>query len=147
MSFNSSYVEIAIIKTEGQLSRSSIVGDAVFRTIGPRKLLLQSGSEDTALCIDENNNIGIGKTNPQCALDISGNVNISGTLQTTGDITIKSANENNLLYIDNINGRVGINTTYPTSSLHVKGLYNTTSTLSKCFLYVSNLSKKLFNVK
>jgi microcystin-dependent protein len=132
MSFNSSNVEIALAKTQGQYSSSAAVGDAVFRTIGPRKLLIQTGTQEAAMCVDTSNNIGIGTTFPNYTLDVSGNVRITGNLIASGDFTINTVQpqvDQGVLHIDTTFNRVGINTTQPTSSLHVVGYLNRVTTV------------------
>jgi len=105
---------------------------------------------------NNNNRLGIGKTNPSATLDVSGNIltnsqflgtgtNISyswsndtttgigkpasGTIgfytnnserfciQSNGDVNF----DNNTLYVDSVNNRVGIGTTMPSTSLHING--------------------------
>ena len=55
----------------GNYSDSAAAGDLVLRSAGNKKLILQSGSSAGALIIDENNNIGIGNTDPSYILDIT----------------------------------------------------------------------------
>jgi hypothetical protein len=105
---------------------------------------------------NNNNRVGIGKTNPSTTLDVSGNIltnsqflgtgtNISyswvndtttgigkpapGTIgfytnnserfriQSNGDVNF----DNNTLYVDSINNRIGIGTITPSASLHING--------------------------
>ena len=42
---NSSNIEIALAKSIGEYSSLSSIGDAVFRTIGNRKLFIQNGNQ------------------------------------------------------------------------------------------------------
>ncbi|MEK6881246.1 MAG: hypothetical protein AABY22_16615 [Nanoarchaeota archaeon] len=66
-------------------------------------------------------NFRIGDTNaPKSALDILGNVSISGNLTV----------DTNTLFISDFNNRVGIGTLTPTTELHVVGNINTTGNIT-----------------
>jgi cytoskeletal protein CcmA (bactofilin family) len=54
--------------------KNSTIGDGFFVVKDGKRLFLQSGDTFSGLCIDSNNNIGIGKANPLQKLDISGSV-------------------------------------------------------------------------
>ena len=58
---------------------------------------------------------GIGTKNPLAELDVSGSVNITGNLEVKKDLYVFS----DTLYVDTSTKRVGINTTDPSSELHV----------------------------
>lgn len=62
------------------------------------------------------NKVGINDTTPSEALDVTGNVAVSGSITGT-DLTV----DTNLIKTDSTNNRVGINTTSPTVALDVTG--------------------------
>jgi hypothetical protein len=145
---NSSNIEIALAKNIGEYSSLSSIGDAVFRTIGNRKLFIQNGSNANipAICIDTSNNIGIGTTLPLQKIDIRGIItsdrytftnNFSSSISTstvnTDNVIITTANIERLR-IDAI-GNVGIGTT-PNYNLDISGNIRT----SKQFYGTSDTS-------
>lgn len=67
----------------GAYSTDSVQGDAIVRAFNG-KLLLQSGTGSSAICINTSNNVGIGKSNPGSKLDVNGNISATGTLGVTG---------------------------------------------------------------
>ena len=128
---DSSNIEIALAKNIGEYSSLSSIGDAVFRTIGNRKLFIQNGSniDIPAICINTSNNIGIGTTEPLQKIDIRGIItsnsytftnNFSSSISTvnTDNVIISTANKERLK-ID-ANGNVGIGTT-PNYNLDISG--------------------------
>jgi len=126
---NSSNIEIALAKNIGEYSSLSSIGDAIFRTIGNRKLFIQNGSDIPAICIDTSNNIGIGTTLPLQKIDIRGIItsdsytftnNFSSSISTinTDNVIISTANTERFR-ID-ANGNVGIGKT-PNYNLDISG--------------------------
>ena len=70
----------------------------------------------------DNDRIGIGTTNPQYKLDVTGDINFTGTLNQNGSAFVASrwtTGTGNDIY--RLNGDVGIGTTNPTSKLQVVG--------------------------
>jgi hypothetical protein len=141
---NSSNIEIALAKSVGEYSSLSSIGDAIFRTIGNRKLFIQNGSDIPAICIDTSNNIGIGTTLPLQKIDIRGIItsnsytftnNFSSSISTvnTDNVIISTANTERFR-ID-ANGNVGIGKT-PNYNLDVSGNIRT----SKQFYGTSDTS-------
>ena len=97
---NSSNIEIALAKNIGEYSSLTSVGDAVFRTIGNRKLFIQNGSETNipAICIDTSNNIGIGTTMPLQKIDIRGIITSNSyTFTNNFYSSISTVNTNNVI--------------------------------------------------
>lgn len=66
----SSALNIGVANSAGNYSVDAALHDAVIRH--GSKLLLQSGSGASALCINTSNNVGIGKNNPSTKLDVVG---------------------------------------------------------------------------
>ena len=143
---NSSNIEIALAKNIGEYSSLTSIGDAVFRTIGNRKLFIQNGSniDIPAICIDISNNIGIGTTEPLQKIDIRGIItsnsytftnNFSSNISTvnTDNVIISAANIERFR-ID-ANGNVGIGKT-PNYNLDISGNIRT----SKQFYATSDTS-------
>lgn len=87
-------------------------------------------------------NVGVGTSNAQYKLDVSGDMRVTGNVIlgdastdtiTLNGTTISLGNNQNIdsgtLFIDATNNEVGIGTTNPTSNLHVIGTANITSNL------------------
>jgi len=66
--------------------------------------------------------LGVGNTNPNYDLDVSGNINFTGTLYQNGDIFTSSKWSNNGLNIYFNTGNVGIGLTNPDTKLDVGGI-------------------------
>jgi hypothetical protein len=66
---SSGSVQLAIAASSGQYSASALAGDAILRSFN-KKLLLQSGSGNSSICIGTSGNIGIGTTAPTTQLTI-----------------------------------------------------------------------------
>lgn len=76
----------------------------------------------------DSNNIGIGTTNPISKLDVSGDINFTGTLNQNGSPFIASrwtSGTGDDIY--KIDGNIGIGTTDPTEKLTVVGIVSATS--------------------
>jgi hypothetical protein len=95
---------IGVAGVGGQYSASADGGDMIIRANTGKKLILQTGASTGAVFIN-NNNVGIGTTNPNSLFHLhnnnaSGEVRISltdgnsGTTTTDGFAIIKDANEN-----------------------------------------------------
>ncbi|HCN76454.1 MAG TPA: hypothetical protein DIT13_04560 [Verrucomicrobiales bacterium] len=67
----------------GAYSSDAVQGDTIVRAFNG-KLLLQSGTGSSAICINSSNNVGIGKSNPGSKLDVNGNISATGNLSVTG---------------------------------------------------------------
>jgi hypothetical protein len=128
---NSSNIEIALAKNIGEYSSLSSIGDAIFRTIGNRKLFIQNGSNTNipAICIDISNNIGIGTIEPLQKIDIRGIItsdsytftnNFSSSISTinTDNVIISTANTERFRIDEN--GNIGIGKT-PNYNLDISG--------------------------
>lgn len=141
---NSSNIEIALAKSTGEYSSLSSIGDAIFRTIGNRKLFIQNGSNVPAICVDTSNNIGIGTTLPLQKIDIRGAVtsdsytftnNFSSSISTVSINNIIISTANTERFRIDANGNVGIGKT-PNYNLDISGNVKT----SKQFYGTSDTS-------
>jgi hypothetical protein len=87
-------------------------------------------------------NVGIGKTNPQFAMDVSGNINFSGSLYKNGSQYISSqwtTTTNNLdLYFNS--GNVAIGKTNPSAVLDISGNVLVNGSISATGDIVANYS-------
>jgi hypothetical protein len=126
---NSSNIEIALAKNIGEYSSLSSIGDAIFRTIGNRKLFIQNGSDIPAICIDTSNNIGIGTTLPLQKIDIRGIItsnsytftnNFSSSISTINTDNVIISTSNTERFRIDANGNVGIGKT-PNYNLDISG--------------------------
>jgi len=126
MASSNDRIELRIAKANNQYSTFANTGDVIIYTRQSNKLILQSGNQRGAIVVDNNNNVGIGKSSPASQLDISGNASISNIL-TSKTININSGLLNvnvspnivsintNLLYADSINNRIAFSGTPDTN--------------------------------
>jgi hypothetical protein len=63
-------VDIGVASVSGNFSSDSLADDTVIRT--NKNLLLQSGTANSAICINTSNNVGIGTKTPTYKLDVNG---------------------------------------------------------------------------
>jgi len=68
--------------------------------------------------VDTSGNVGIGTTSPNDALEVVGNVRVSGSLNASS-INATRLNINNTLFVND--SKVGIGTSAPTQALHIEG--------------------------
>jgi hypothetical protein len=84
---------------------------------------------DNNISIDiVNDRVGIGTSNPQFKLDVSGDINLTGTLNQNGSQFVASrwtSGTGDDIY--RLNGDVGIGTTNPSQKLHVVGVITATT--------------------
>jgi hypothetical protein len=66
-------------------------------------------------------NVGIGTANPNYKLHVIGDTNITGNLNVTGTLNITGNISSGLLYLDDANNRVGINTSNPQYTFEAHG--------------------------
>ncbi len=82
---------------------------------------IQFGSNNTLFADISNSRVGIGKSNPSCALDVSGVIRASDIQIATSNLVVDTVEANlaitfgslNTLYIDPTNDRIGIGTSLP----------------------------------
>lgn len=68
---SSGTLQIGVAHVNGSYSTSSLAGDAVIRSASDKRLLLQCGSGNAALCLTTNGNVGIGTTSQNTRLSIT----------------------------------------------------------------------------
>ena len=83
--------------------KGSSIGDGFFIVNDNKQLFLQSDDTKPGLCIDANNNIGIGKAQPSYKLDINGSIVANSYKLQTDLLTIIDVSGN-----INSNGRLDI---------------------------------------
>jgi hypothetical protein len=148
---NSPYIKIhgsngvfaaGVASVNGAHSSDSVAGDVILKTLPPGttgRMLLQTGSGSSAMCINSNNNIGIGTVYPMTKLDVSGTVNATAYTGTT------------ITTLSNI-GAYGSNTSislsnyiYTTSSTNISTAQTTADWSSNTGLFGSNTSVSASN--
>jgi hypothetical protein len=89
-SANSTSLQLAAAYNAGDYSGSAAAGDSVIRATGTANLILQCGTGSNAIYIKNNNNVGIGTTNPSTLLHVNGALTIgtSLTFSTTSQINL-----------------------------------------------------------
>jgi len=99
----------------------------------------QTSTSSTSLIINPSGNVGIGKTNPGYALDVTGDINFTGTFRQNGSAYIGSqwTGTTSLYFI----GNVGIGTTNPGYTLDVSGIVRAGSTVGSS-IYLTNSEVK-----
>jgi hypothetical protein len=87
---------------------------------------------DTLFVDSTNDRVGINKTNPAVALDVTGAAAISSTLAVTGttSLTDDLAVDNDTLFVDASADRVGINKNNPAVALDVTGDITSSGTIT-----------------
>jgi hypothetical protein len=112
---------LSIVSSNVFLYGSSTVGNAftVQQLSAGNVASFQTSTNATALIINPSGQVGIGKTNPAYAMDITGDLNFTGTFRQNGTPYIGSqwTGTTSLYFV----GNVGIGTTNPQYRLHVTG--------------------------
>jgi hypothetical protein len=81
---SSNNIEMGIARSAGQFSDSAQIGDAIIRTAGNYKLLLQAGTGNSAITVDVSNNVGLGIYSPVEKLDVLGFIRSSQGFKLSG---------------------------------------------------------------
>lgn len=68
---SSGSLQIGIASGTGSYSTSALIGDAVIRSASDKRLLLQCGTGNSAICLTTNGNVGIGTTSQNTRLSIT----------------------------------------------------------------------------
>lgn len=79
--------------------------------------------------VGEGSNVGIGKSNPAFALDVNGDVNLSGILRSNGDVFKTSQWTTSASNVYLMGSNVGFNTSNPAYRVDVNGDVNFSGTL------------------
>jgi hypothetical protein len=110
---------MSILASNVFLTGSSTAGNAfTVQQLGAGNVAsFQTSTSSTSLIINPSGNVGIGKTNPGYALDVTGDINFTGTFRQNGSAYIGSqwTGTTSLYFV----GNVGIGTTNPTGRLSV----------------------------
>ena len=109
-----------------------------------------SGGASVAKKLLVGSKIGINTTNPGYNLDINGDINIGGNIYQNGSIysgsSLWNGDGQGNYYINPIGSFVGINTTTPTTNLHVSGGFKaTTATVNNIVVSGSTIGNLLVN--
>jgi hypothetical protein len=116
-------------------SKLDIVGDINFTgsLYQNEEEFVSGGGESywsgTEVGIHTLSNVGVGTTNPQYKLDVTGDINLTGTFRQNGSPFVASrwsTGTSDDIY--RLNGNVGVGTTNPTVKLHVIGDANIVGT-------------------
>jgi len=92
ISFQNNSVEQLIVRSRGDISRSTIysqVWDFELGTNADKNLLLYTNGQERVR-INNGGNVGIGTTTPNAKLDVNGNAIVTGSLTVTGTITAQT---------------------------------------------------------
>ena len=89
--------DIGISSDNGYYSTSATNGDMVIRSQTNKKLILQNSSGSGHLIIN-NGKIGLGTTNPQSALDVKGDITLSGAILNVNGEPYNITNTNLINY-------------------------------------------------
>ena len=124
---------MSILASNVFLTGSSTAGNAfTVQQLGAGNVAsFQTSTSSTSLIINPSGNVGIGKTNPGYALDVTGDINFTGTFRQNGTAYVGSqwTGTTSLYFV----GNVGIGTTNPGYPLDVQydasGTVNNTNIL------------------
>lgn len=97
-------------------SSSAITNDLVLRNYQGSNVLIQVGAGAASICINSNNNVGIGKTNPGYTLDVAGTGNATALSEGGTALTTKYAFSNYMAYNWNSISIGSVNYSVPTGS-------------------------------
>ena len=126
---------IGVASFANTFSRDAIAGDCVINAFDGNKIILQSSNAGAGLCINTNNCVGIRNRAAAYALDVMGDINLTGILRQDGiEIPTFWFGSSNTIYAFNSN--IGIGTASASEGLDVYSL----NAKIGCNLYVmSNL--------
>jgi Chaperone of endosialidase len=118
MADSACYVELASIN--GEFFTNSLVDDIMIRPqYATQKILIGTSNGLVPSLTVTSNNVGIGTTTPAYKLDVSGDINFSGTLRQNGTTFTSSQWSNNSTNVFLLGSNVGLETSAPTEKLQV----------------------------
>jgi hypothetical protein len=117
-----STVDFGLAGAAANFSSDAAAGDFILRTGNSKSLMLQSGSGGSAIFINSSNNVGIGDSSPSYKLDVSGDINLTGSLRINGTVQtfgggVWTESNSEAYYL----GNVGIGTNNPAGHLTING--------------------------
>ena len=107
-------------------------------TVGTGGLDVDSG---TFFVNTQTSNVGIGKNTPDFSLDVTGDINFSGSLYQDGSTFITTSGDINAGSLTTT-GNIGIGTNAPATNLHVHGgtIINSDQVAKKTYAYTGTLT-------
>jgi hypothetical protein len=113
--------------------------------INTAKLTVGAGGLDvyggTFVVNTQSSSVGIGKTNPESALDVTGDLNFSGSLYQGGSLFVTTTG-NVIARSLTTTSSIGIRTSAPAADLHVNGgtIINSDQVAKKTYAYTGTLA-------
>ena len=112
---------MGVATTATVFSTDSLPGSYVIKNFTGGKVILQTGNGASAVCINTNNNVGIKNASAAYPLDVTGDINLTGTLRKNGAPYIGSqwSNVSSNIFVMGSNVAIGISNAL--EALHVSG--------------------------
>ena len=130
MADSACYIELA--SNNGDFFTNSLTDDIMIRPqYATQNILIGTSNGQVSTLTITSNNVGIGTTTPAYKLDVSGDINFTGSFCQNGTPYIGSQWSNNSSNVFLLGSNVGIATSAPTEQLQVSGkIYSGTQILN-----------------